>query len=153
LDKNSQFPIIEVNEINQAHHSGISLRSLPEGKLKMWQAGSDGLLVFCDYMVLDNEDVVIYLSDIEKFVSNLVDFTSKYYSMFHSEEPKTLFTISCELSSDLSTIKLDNQMTIKKNVKALGSIQLEVENLIENPQENSKKLFHKIIESVNFSDK
>ena len=95
----------------------------------------------------------VYLSDIEKFVSNLVDFTSKYYSMFHSEEPKTLFTISCELSSDLSTIKLDNQMTIKKNVKALGSIQLEVENLIENPQENSKKLFHKIIESVNFSDK
>jgi hypothetical protein len=88
LDEQNQDQIITEHEITTAYHSGVSLRSLPEGKLKMWQAGSDGLLVFCDYMVLDNEDVVIYLSDIEKFVSNLVDFTSKYYSMFHSEEPK-----------------------------------------------------------------
>lgn len=149
LDEQNQGQVITEKEITTAHHSGVSLRSLPEGKLKMWQAGNDGLFVYCDYMIIDSEDKVVKLNDFESFTSHMIDFASRYYSMFHGEETKRIFSISLELTFESSGIVFENKTSIKKSLKALGQIEVAAEDLVKNPINCGKDILLKLEESLN----
>jgi hypothetical protein len=149
LDEQNQDQIITEHEITTAYHSGVSLRSLPEGKLKMWQAGNDGLFVYCDYMIIDSEDKVVKINSFENFTTNIIDFASRYYSMFHGEDPKRIFSISLELTFESSGITLENKTSINKSLKALGQIEVTAEDLVKNPIDCGKDILLKLEESLN----
>ena len=150
LDEHSQNQLITESEISSAHHSGVSLRSLPEGKLKMWQAGNDGLFVFCDYLLVDKATKIVNWSDIQNFASSIIDFVSRYYMMFHGEDPKTLFTISLELTFNSKDFIVDNHKFIDPNIKVLGTVELTAQQLVENTQNYCDEILQQLDSSLKF---